>query len=175
MLFDTDGVTQLDSIIFGPQVKDVSTGRRTDGGAEWVTFLDPSPRTSNQIVGCGSLRYSALDSSRQSISLSLLGIPKIGAAVNYRMRKGPANAPHFLMLGSAPTDLPLPLSSSQLLIALPALQLATATSQSNGSADAPFTIPSLPSLVGQSLFFQALAVQGGVILASNGLELKFCP
>jgi hypothetical protein len=45
-LFDTDGVTQLDSITFGPQTADVSYGRDPDATSNWVT-LDPTPGASN--------------------------------------------------------------------------------------------------------------------------------
>jgi hypothetical protein len=45
-LFDTDGVTLLDSITFGRQTPDVSYGRDPDATSNWVT-LNPTPGTSN--------------------------------------------------------------------------------------------------------------------------------
>jgi hypothetical protein len=45
-LFDTDGVTLLDSITFGSQTPDVSYGRDPDGTSNWVT-LNPTPGASN--------------------------------------------------------------------------------------------------------------------------------
>ncbi len=45
-LFDTDGITQLDSITFDQQTPDVSYGRDPDATNNWVT-LDPTPGASN--------------------------------------------------------------------------------------------------------------------------------
>ena len=45
-LFDTDGVTLLDSITFGTQTPDVSYGRDPDATNNWVT-LNPTPGASN--------------------------------------------------------------------------------------------------------------------------------
>jgi hypothetical protein len=42
-----DGITVIDSYTFGPAVTGQSTGRKTDGGAEWVTFDTPTPGASN--------------------------------------------------------------------------------------------------------------------------------
>jgi hypothetical protein len=45
-LFDTDGVTLLDSVAFGRQTPDVSYGRDPDATNNWVT-LNPTPGSSN--------------------------------------------------------------------------------------------------------------------------------
>ena len=45
-LFDTDGITLLDSITFGDQTPDVSFGRDPDATSNWVT-LHPTPGASN--------------------------------------------------------------------------------------------------------------------------------
>ena len=45
-LFDTDGITLLDSITFSDQTPDVSYGRDPDATSNWVT-LNPTPGTSN--------------------------------------------------------------------------------------------------------------------------------
>ncbi len=45
-LFDRDGA-RIDSVVFGPQSTDVSTGRTPDGGATWITFDPPTPGESN--------------------------------------------------------------------------------------------------------------------------------
>jgi len=46
-LFDTDGTTGLDSIVFGPQYGDVSYGRYPDGTDNWGFMATPSPGTPN--------------------------------------------------------------------------------------------------------------------------------
>ena len=47
LLFDSDGVTLIDSVAFGAQVSDVSYGRSPDGGAAWGFLESPTPGTSN--------------------------------------------------------------------------------------------------------------------------------
>ena len=46
-LFDTDGLTLIDGISFGPQQTDVSYGRSIDGGDLWQFFENPSPGAPN--------------------------------------------------------------------------------------------------------------------------------
>jgi len=46
-LFDSDGITLIDSIIFDDQTADVSYGRYPDAGDSWQTFESPSPGTQN--------------------------------------------------------------------------------------------------------------------------------
>ncbi len=48
-LVGTNGTTIIDSLTTGPQVTDVSYGRRTDGGPEWVSMI-PSPGSSNSML-----------------------------------------------------------------------------------------------------------------------------
>ena len=38
----------VDSIVFGPQATDVSTGRRVDAGLPWISFDEPTPGAPNQ-------------------------------------------------------------------------------------------------------------------------------
>lgn len=42
-LFDTDGVTLIDGVAFGGQVRDVSYGRSPDGGPVWGFLESPTP------------------------------------------------------------------------------------------------------------------------------------
>jgi spore coat protein CotH len=48
-LFDQRGTASalVDSVVFGPQETDVSTGRLPDGGETWTTFATPTPGQSN--------------------------------------------------------------------------------------------------------------------------------
>jgi hypothetical protein len=48
-LFDRDAAANalVDSVLFGPQATDVSTGRVPDGGASWTTLDPPTPERSN--------------------------------------------------------------------------------------------------------------------------------
>jgi len=49
-LFDIDGATLLDSIEFGRQESDVSSGRSVDGGGVWQSFASPTPGLPNSIA-----------------------------------------------------------------------------------------------------------------------------
>ena len=46
-LFDRDGLTAIDTVSFGTQVKDVSYGRYPDGTGTWGTMTTPTPRNPN--------------------------------------------------------------------------------------------------------------------------------
>ncbi|HEX9253062.1 MAG TPA: lamin tail domain-containing protein, partial [Ignavibacteriaceae bacterium] len=48
-LVDSDGISIIDSITFGPQTTDISFGRYPDGANEWV-FMSPTPGATNNIV-----------------------------------------------------------------------------------------------------------------------------
>ena len=47
-LFDSDGVTLIDSVLFVKQIQDVSYGRIPDGGSSWNYLLSATPGFSNQ-------------------------------------------------------------------------------------------------------------------------------
>jgi len=46
-LFESDGVTQIDSVTFGEQAGDISYGRLPDAGDYWQAFASPSPEAQN--------------------------------------------------------------------------------------------------------------------------------
>ncbi|MEA3226049.1 MAG: lamin tail domain-containing protein, partial [Planctomycetota bacterium] len=46
-LFDSDGVTLIDSVTFGRQSSDISYGRHPDAGVSWQPFAFPSPAAEN--------------------------------------------------------------------------------------------------------------------------------
>ena len=46
-LYDSDGVTMIDSIIFADQTTDISFGRYPDAGDNWQVFVSPSPAAQN--------------------------------------------------------------------------------------------------------------------------------
>lgn len=48
VLTSSDGITEIDAYTYGPATTDQSTGRKTDGGDEWVTFDSPTPGASNE-------------------------------------------------------------------------------------------------------------------------------
>ena len=62
-LYDRDGVTLLDHVVFGPQRTDVSYGRAPDGSETWRFFETPTPGVANGVTGfeniVGDVRFSA--------------------------------------------------------------------------------------------------------------------
>ncbi|MHC4325719.1 MAG: lamin tail domain-containing protein, partial [Planctomycetota bacterium] len=46
-LFDSDGVTLIDSVTFGEQTADISYGRHPDASDHWQAFGSPSPASQN--------------------------------------------------------------------------------------------------------------------------------
>ena len=46
-LFDSDGVTLVDSVTFGEQTGDISYGRYPDASDDWQVFDTPTPKTAN--------------------------------------------------------------------------------------------------------------------------------
>ncbi len=56
-LFDPDG-NMVDHIIFGPQLPDVSYGRKPDGSNDWFYFGDPTPKASNSTIAYSNNLFS---------------------------------------------------------------------------------------------------------------------
>jgi len=46
-LYEIDGVTPIDTLIFGPQYEDISFGRYPDGEDDWVFMINPTPEAPN--------------------------------------------------------------------------------------------------------------------------------
>jgi len=53
-LIDSDGITVIDSLTFGPQTSDVSYGRIPDGGKSWKFLTQSSPGSTNYYPNSGS-------------------------------------------------------------------------------------------------------------------------
>ena len=87
-MFDRDGKTILDQIVFAPQAADISLGRMIDGKDPWVTYDAPSPQMLNAPQRCGTRRYSARPARAHVIDLSLLETPKVGTTVTWKVAGG---------------------------------------------------------------------------------------
>ncbi|MDP6928408.1 MAG: CotH kinase family protein, partial [Planctomycetota bacterium] len=175
-LFSSDGKTLLDTLAFGGQQPDISTGRFFDGGTPWVSFSKPSPRNRNEVFGCATRVYSALDPTLHAMDLALTGAPKIGASMTMNLSGGPRsgsahlfmspNASHQ-MLGLNP-DVAVLLDPSQVVGPVP-LSL-----NGQGSLSLPLAIPNIPSAVGKRVCMQLFAIDAARLMASNGAEAMIC-
>lgn len=173
-LFAVDGITLLDRISFGDQVADVSTGRVFDGLTPWVTFADPTPTVLNASDTCGTRRYSALDPTAHVATLDLLGTPKIGSAIRFRMDNGIPSGQFWLFLALGPANLPF-VSDPRLLLMPPLPFTVVLECDTRGSASLPVTISDDVGLIGAKTYWQAFAVGSGSPRASNGMETIICP
>ncbi len=54
-LYDTDGVTQIDAIVFGAQTTDISYGRYPDGEENWCFFSTATPGAANNNAYLGDI------------------------------------------------------------------------------------------------------------------------
>lgn len=174
-LFDTDGVTLLDSVTFGPQVADISTGRLDDGAALWITHLDPSPETTNGLSGCGSRRYSALDSTWLPDSLAMRSSPQIGQTSWVDFTGGSPNAVAGCLLSVNPGYTPMPFGTAVLLLTPPIPALGTGTTSGSGTLSWSLPIPANPAIVGVELYLQAFSIQGTGLTGSNAVWMALCP
>jgi hypothetical protein len=174
-LFDTDGRTLLNGIVFGPQVADVATGFLRNRGTPWVTLFTPTPGASNDLTPCGVRRYSALDPTRHPVLLAVSGAPRIGGRITLDLSGGPFSGAFVLLLAGNADRLDLANPAFSVLVALQDLLLAVAVPASaSGSASLPLAIPDDPALVGVRLHAQAFG-SGAVLTAGNGVEVRFCP
>jgi hypothetical protein len=87
-LFDSTGRTLIDRITFGEQTADVSYGRKTDGGSEWVAMVYPTPGTPNMAFNSGVVeapQFSVARGFYDSPFTLVLTTPTEGAEVYYRL------------------------------------------------------------------------------------------
>ena len=87
-LFDSDGVTLIDSIVFGDQTTDISYGRYCDAGDYWQSFESPSPGAQNISAYLGEVAEVEISHDRgfYVIPFSLtIATETEGAAIYYTL------------------------------------------------------------------------------------------
>ncbi|MAW60564.1 MAG: hypothetical protein CMJ94_06985 [Planctomycetes bacterium] len=171
-LIDVDGATVLDFLVFGPQEIDIATARLHDGEELWVTTSAPTPYASND-ASCGSRPYNALDPSRNTASLALIGTPQVGTSVSVEIAGFTAGQRFDFVVGTQAVVQDDPGSGLSLLSAQWLVQQRL-VADANGELVLPLNIPNNPSLVGRSFYLQA-GVRGAQSVATHGLEVVVCP
>ena len=172
VLYATDGITVLDFVVFGAQEADVSTLRLHDGEELWVTSPDTTPGASNNIA-CGARAYDALDSARNTASLSVTGTLSIGTNVDAQMSGFVAGQVFNLIVAGKATMQDDAVSGLSLLVSNN-LNVVRLTADASGNASASLPIPANASLVGMSVYLQA-GTRGANAIASHALEVVICP
>jgi Lamin Tail Domain/CotH kinase protein len=173
-LTDRDGVTLRDFIEYENQIPDISTGRLFDKISTFVTLKPPTPLQPNELISCGSRLFAAPDQGATSIQLGFVGTPRTNSKVSFEFLGASPNGTFLMMLGLAPDSFLFPQLGVQLHISGPLLTAIPVTGNAIGAASVPMTVLNDPRLDGFHLTFQALSVKDKVVVASNGLELRFC-
>ncbi len=173
-LWATDGTTLLDSLLFGPQIADTSTGRIAGANPLLVTFPVPTPNMPNE-AGCGFRAFDRLDPLQHTLSLAAGGTGAVGTNVNLAAAGLQPGAPAFYLAGVAPTYVAYP--AFDIVALTNGALLANVTAGVTGvAALAGLPIPANPALVGVDLYFQVVGTDAaGDISASNALHLSICP
>jgi len=172
-LFGADRKTLLDGVTFGKQRKDVSTGRLYDRDSTWVTYRNPTPRASNEVV-CGWRQYGALDSETQPMVLNGSGSYRLGQTLDVVLAGAPANSAVLLLLSAVPGRVELPSLSLTLMAGGPIFATGALQTSAGGAARLSIPLPLNNQLDGASLVFQAFGLVPSGLIASNGLEAIVC-
>ena len=175
-IFDVDGTTLLDYVVFGGQVDDVSTGRLYDGALPFVTFSAPSPGALNEVATCGVRAFSAVDSTLHDMTLDAPSGVTVGQLTTFEARSAPSMSNVILAMANGGGVSTIPLSNVSLLLSGSLSVLGTIPADATGNADFVFTVPSIPALAGVSVAIQVFAADATpTIHGSNALELTICP
>ncbi len=173
-LFDTDGLTLLDSVTFGPQPADESTGRMLGYGNVWARFPSPTPRADNTIAPCGHFAYERLDATASPIALAGTGTPQVGGVASYAVSNAPASSAGVFAIGVAPAQIDLGIAGS-LLVNPSVLVLLPFTADLGGNATPTVPVPNSVALAGQAFYLQAFAASATAGGLSNGVMTVICP
>ncbi|MFT5286033.1 MAG: hypothetical protein ACI8TQ_002201 [Planctomycetota bacterium] len=172
-LFDVDGVTLLDSFIFGPQEIDISSGRLTDGSDPLVTFGTPTPLGLN-FAGCGVRSYDHLDPLIHQLDLAATGTGAIGTGLTLAGTGFQPMSTAYLLLGFSAQYAPF--TSPDLVALLNLFKFFPMGTGATGTTNTPLGIPLDGSLVGADIYFQYFGADpGGSLAASNAIHVNICP
>lgn len=178
-LYDASGLAIHDSIAFGPQQADVSTGRIVDGGQPWVTLPAPTYQAPNLPSACGQRTYGALDPTQHGVALTLTGTAQIGTSSIYTIGNGPASGLGLFAMAVAPAHQDLSafgIGSETLLLANTSLAVpAVLPLDAAGAAAWTFVVPNDAGFVGVRLYAQALTLGGSAYDSSRAIEIRICP
>lgn len=178
-LYAASGLALHESIAFGAQQADVSTGRIYDGALPWVTLPQPTHLATNLPTACGQRTYGALDPTQHTMTMTLSGTVQIGTTSTYDIIGGPANGLGLFAMSLLPAhqDLSAFGIGSETLLLSNALLVVPAALPLNGSGAAswPYSIPNDVGFVGIKLYAQTLALGTGVYDTSRAIETRICP
>lgn len=169
--WDTDGTTLLDSVIFGAQQANVSTGLLHDGGTLMVTIA-PTPGTLND-AGCGLRTYDQLSPFAHTLDLAATGSGAIGTGVTFTASGLLPNSTAYFALDFFPTHIPV---STTLVALMTGSIVVPMPASPAGTLSVPLFIPNDSGLIDLDVYFQTAGFNASsVFTASNALHLSICP
>jgi hypothetical protein len=169
-----DAKTVVDSVKFGQQTADVSTGRIV-GQDLWVTFPTPTPRALNQPEPCGNLAINARDSTpNPGGDLDATSGPKVGQLARYRVTQARPSTAGMLALGLSPFYFDTG-GSGVLFIHPGVMVLFPVATDAQGTAEFPIAIPNVGALAGVTFYLQAFVHDGTSGGLTAGLITRICP
>lgn len=178
-LYAADGLSLHESITFGPQAADVSTGRLTDGPSAWVTFPAPTYLARNTPAGCGQRTYGSLQPSGHGFDLALSGTLQVATSSTFTITGGPAGGfgVFAMAFGGDQVDLTPYGAPGDVLLLSPVTASVNASVplDSTGYGALPLNIPAIPSLAGVTFYTQALGLGTAGIDTSRAIEARICP
>ncbi len=166
--FDKDGKTRLDTVTFGAQQADVSTGRMVGSPSTWVTFPSPTPRALNLPAPGSHLAYDGLDITKTQLTLTGLGTPAIGGTASFKIENAPASSIGVLGLALMPFSLKQG-SLGSLLVHPWAMAVFNVYTNSTGTATPSLPIPNVSALKGMNFYIQTFVYNGVSGGFSNGV------
>lgn len=179
-----DGITVLDSVVFGPQTTDISKGRTTDGASSWSFFTTPTPDASNNTSTPFSAVLKKPDFSQAggfyNSPFSLAINPQdTGVTIYYTLdgsRPDPSNINgktftyknQFRQFPSSPTNFPFLNDSIETHVYNDSLSINNRTPQPNRTSakstqflQTPFFIPD--TVVQKGTVVRAMAQRAGAV------------
>jgi hypothetical protein len=174
-LFDRDGFTLLDSVVFGGQFADVSTGRLVAPGDPWMTFPTPTPGSPNDPPAVGGyLEYRGVIPVPVRPTLGGSGVPRVGAQAAFEITRGPASSTGLLALAVQPLHADIPGLGTVLVHPL-GLGFIPFSTDPRGETTVKVPIPAASALAGVRFFAQAVAYEGVAARLSGGLVARIGP
>jgi len=173
-LVATDGKTLVDSVKFGQQVPDISTGRIV-GHDIWVTFPAPTPRALNRPEPCGNLVINARDANpNPGGDIEATSGPKVGQLARYQVTAAPPSTGGMIAFGLSPFYFDT--GGSGVLFVHPGIMmLFPIASDPQGTATFPIPVPNAGALAGITFYVQAFVHDGQNGGLTAGLISRICP
>ncbi len=171
------GLALHESITFGPQQADVSTGRLYAGALPWVTFPTPTYLARNELGGCGQRTHGALTPSVHDVDMIASGTLQVSTNVLYSVASGPIGGIGVaaLALGGDHLDLaPLGIGDEVLLLGLPSLVLPY-NLFFDGAGATSWNFPVPAGVAGTRLYAQVFSLDAVGWDSSRVIEVTICP